>query len=215
MKKNIPVINSTQVTKLKNLIYGNLLGDTKSVFEDSESYESFFDSYTSLKYTLGEDISRELFYAIKLGYLIPGAPHEILYLLKMAKDSFGPYPNYGIQSISKYTKNYPDTFIIDGEEFTINDLATTIYGMPFTAIDENHPINKLPESNLSEVFIDVNGKKAVAILPNDIVQDLDYSSIGRITYEKDKGLSLDGNLLRFMSGRHGIVKNEFNYSYII
>lgn len=203
---NVPVITQELVDEFRRLI--NACKSALNAYNTVEDSGVFLTMYSGMKKIYGLDMATELFYASKLGFLYPGVPSKLVYILnKMVKDYGVVHVNDSLSRCVKLLSPFVGDVYTSGDtEVTVKDLIENFVGVPIKLLTSS--VRKVKSTDCYEVY--VPNVERVALLPNDIANMLPYSECAKITFEKDKGLVIGDIVVRTMNNRLGVTKDDFD-----
>ena len=171
----------------------------------TESHKEFYETYSFFRLSFPDEIKEDLFYATKLGFRYEGIPTRLVYLLRKALLTHDS-PNLAISAINKMSWG---RFLKRGSlpnGVTIKMIVENLLGESYDTILDYRL--KVKYKRWYEVY--VSNVDRIALLPEEIAQQIEETDIRSIMYTKDVGLTLYEKPLRTFGSFYGIISHEFD-----
>lgn len=204
-KRKTAVLSASHEDVKKFNEYLGIHGKVRDIFLSTNSDRQFFTAVPIMNKLVPEEKRQEVFYATKLGRSKVGVPTKLLYLLEESY-KVNKTPNRLISNINKNAlKPYLNPDMLE-EGLRVVDVVGDIVGSTFSTLTSNQKVKRF--GNVYEAYIEDIDK--VAILPLEIVDSVSREELNNISYDKSKGLVLEGKPLRKIICSSGIVLDDLD-----
>lgn len=199
-------VTDEQLVLFQQLI--NVDQTVKQVFDSTDDVISFLSVYPDIKQIMSQSVAVECFYATKLGYLYPGVPMRLVFILSKAFKEFGKdYVNRTLNIIHKFLAPYAGNEYVCGEDtFDLRDIIENILGRSVNLLTESK--RKIQSGDCCEVFIP--GVDRVALVPKDIMDRISLTDCENLKFDEKLGITIYDTPLRTFGVRLGITKSDFD-----
>lgn len=179
----------------------------KSTADQVIDAKVFYAMYPSVREAVGISESVDVFYAYKMGYAYVGIPNKLCFILKHMKSIEPEAYNLGLQRAQNLIKKYiGDVYCYEDSRISFKDVLDNIYGQSVKLLSDG--VRKVQHKGFWEVYIpDID---RVALMPDDIGSALSFEDCCALKWDKNVGITLNGEGIRFMRGRIGITTNDFD-----
>lgn len=180
----------------------------KSVFDATENYQQFYDTFPWFKKVFEAVKAKELFYAAKCETIYEGVPPTIVFLFKKALMQYEyKFANLALNRIDRrLLEPYMKSGVLNSE-VTYKDVIENIIGKSVKLITASSPC--VDVDGVSELY--VPNIDAVALVPTDMLKDIsDLEDYNSVVYDKGVGLTVKGQPIRTMGGKVGLTKNDLD-----
>lgn len=199
-------VTKEEVQEFLNIFYTDTF--IKSVFDATENYQQFYDTFPWFKKVFEPVKAKELFYAAKCEMIYENVPPTVIFLMRKALMQFEyKYANVALNRLErKMLEPYMKVGVLPADT-TYKDVIENIIGKSVKLITASSPC--VDVEGVSELY--VPNIDAVALVPTDMLRDIsDLEDFNSVVYDKEVGLMVKGQPIRTMGGKVGITKNDLD-----
>ena len=182
----------------------------KQFLDVYDNYKDFYKTAVDFRNQIPKDVQAECFYAAKLGKYYPGVPSFCAFIVKKCYDECYGIPNLILKKMPLQVLRNCFSEGYFGTGICLRDVICTICNEEYTPLCKSNPKNKV--GDFTELYIETSNM--VAAVPNKIADALDDSSVLQIV-ETDKGLAVNGLLLRTMCNYAGAINSTYDLREVI
>lgn len=182
----------------------------QAVFEKVEYYKDFYKYCPDFEKWIPKQ-QKEIFYAVKCGYILEDTPMTLVYQIKKALSEY-PAPNMvplrlGTTVLTPcFKKGY------FGNKATLYDVICNVQGSAYTVFDSEHYIDEL--TNFTEIYI--ASEDMVALVPNGLAHGLDEAFVRKLTLGPNGLIHSETHLaLATMNGYKGVCNSYYDLRELI
>jgi hypothetical protein len=202
----VPAINQESIDDFRKVV--NSSRSMAYTYETLEDVDAFMKLYPGIKKLYGSALLSELFYASKLNQYYEGIPSKLIYVLTKLFKEFGTvHINDTLSRGLKYLTPFINhIYVVNGQDLTLKDVIDVFAKGAVKLLTSS--VRKVKAVDCYEVFIP--NANRVALLPNDIANQLPYADCEKLSFDRNRGIVMDDLVVRTMSNRLGVTKDDFD-----
>lgn len=171
----------------------------------TESADEFYEAFEIFRECVPDEKKEELFYGMKLGYILEGVPSKLIYILRKAMHE-KPTPTLAMQSINPLVWQSLLRYRLP-QGTCIHDIMDELHGDRVMLI--NPACRMIEYEDFAEIYVE--NVDRIVLVPADITRFVcDPRDLMRVQYLPGRGVCVGDAPLRTMNNRVGVTLDEFD-----